>query len=429
MENAYLKNPEDEWDTQWFLLNGGIFESFRYDTFESFNDKLWQLVVALTSSRDKSVEEKQQLVRTLDSIVLMVKGCHYFLHHKERLDFKEDWIDIKWCKNPYRCLKKYRPREDKKLNHHLAHFQEPFSMLSREEAQNFTVAFRNFFAEMDLTSWLSLLDDWKTCLQENESLLEFMVDYTPLKTYEKLRTLHEACIISYHWAEINYPPPNHHLIMDYLSSEYVDGYGSASPFDMAGSVFYEKNYDDIRQDILDLYPLCPCKKKQLKIEANDLRSTLRWLLETGWLFLQTDYFPEDWLDPDSIHVLYCPVPEAELEYHWMSKSLGFKERKNLRKTLSKLYYGIDVRDEIHAVESRVFDHFCTDSPEMEMTENNLKTRNRLLKTLDILTLIVLDLRKRRTKLDGIYYSLDSPNAEDTAARKVEDTSESDETSS
>ncbi|MBC9798608.1 hypothetical protein [Sinomicrobium weinanense] len=245
MENAYLKNPEDKWDTQWFLLDGGIFESFRYDTFESFNDKLWQLVVALTSNRDRSAEEKQQLVRTLDSVVLMVKGCHYFLHHKKRLKFKEDWIDIKWCKNPYRCLKKYRSREDQKLNHHLAHFQEPFSMLSREEAQNFTVAFKNFFAEMDLCSWLDLLDDWKSYLQHGESLFELM-DYAPLKTYEKLRTLYEACIISYHWAEINYPPPNHHLIVDYLSSEYVDGYDSASPFDMAGSVFHEKNYVDIR---------------------------------------------------------------------------------------------------------------------------------------------------------------------------------------
>src|SRR5690606_24601552 len=100
--------------------------------------------------------------------------------------------------------------------------------------------------------------------------------------------------------KFSYPPPNRHLIEDYLSSEYVNGYRSASPIEMIGDVFYKKNYIDIRQDILDLYPLCACKKKQLKMEANNLRSTLRLLLETGWLFLQTDYFPEDWLAPDCI---------------------------------------------------------------------------------------------------------------------------------
>src|SRR5690606_23773353 len=107
-------------------------------------------------------------------------------------------------------------------------------------------AFKNFFAEMDLSSWLNLLDDWKSCLQDDESLFELIVDYTPLKTYKKLRTLHEACIISYYWAETDYPPPNHHLIVDYLSSDYVDGYRYASPFEWIGSVFYEKNYVDIR---------------------------------------------------------------------------------------------------------------------------------------------------------------------------------------
>ena len=34
MKNIYLKNPQDQWDTQWFLLEGGIFESIKYDTFK-----------------------------------------------------------------------------------------------------------------------------------------------------------------------------------------------------------------------------------------------------------------------------------------------------------------------------------------------------------------------------------------------------------
>src|SRR5690606_19257250 len=118
-----------------------------------------------------------------------------------------------------------------------------------------------------------------------------------------------------------------------------------------------------------------------------------------------------------IHVLCCPVPESELEYNWTPKSLSFKQRKNLRKTLSKLYYGMDVREEINAVDYRVVQHYCTDSIVVEMDEDNLKTRNRLLKTLDILTLIVLDLRKRLTDLGDVRYP---PKSKEVAVTNMED---------
>lgn len=59
MDNAYLTNPEDVYETPWFLLKGGIFESFRYDTFESFNEKLWQLLTAMTSCSKKIIKKRQ----------------------------------------------------------------------------------------------------------------------------------------------------------------------------------------------------------------------------------------------------------------------------------------------------------------------------------------------------------------------------------
>ncbi|OOG16665.1 hypothetical protein BWD42_20005 [Sphingobacterium sp. CZ-UAM] len=332
---------------------------------------------------------------------MMVKGCHYFLHHKKRLHYKEDWIDIKWYKNPYRCSKKYRSKADRKLNHHLAHFEYPFTKLSRQEIQNFPKAFKNFFSKMDLSSWLNLLGDWKNCVLNDESLFEWMVDYAPLETYEQLLKLHEACIVAYHWAEIDYPPPNRHLIKDYLSSDYVDGYRSASPYERIEQIFYEKNHTDLRDSILSLYPLNPSENKPPNIEIDDLRYTLRWLLETGWLLLQTNYFPEDWLDPDAADFLRCPVPKRELSF-WKPESLSNKEQKNLKKTLSKLYYGIDVRKNISVLDGRIIFQYER-GWSAGMGEEGLETRNRLLKTLDILTLVLLDLCKRRTKPEGICY--------------------------
>lgn len=147
MDNLYLKNPECELEPQWFFLEGGIVEAFEFESFESFCERLWNLFQELTSRSQKTDEEQRQLTTTLDKLILLVKGCHYFLHHKKRLNYEEEWIDIKWLKNPYRCLKKYRHQDDEKLNHHLAHFDYNFTQLNREEVQNFTVPFRIFFCK------------------------------------------------------------------------------------------------------------------------------------------------------------------------------------------------------------------------------------------------------------------------------------------
>jgi len=94
MNNAYIKNPEDEWDIRWYLIEGGILESIQYGTYESFKKKLWDILVILTSQNNTEETKKEYIIDRLDNIVLMVKGCHYFLHHKKRLKYEEDWIDI-----------------------------------------------------------------------------------------------------------------------------------------------------------------------------------------------------------------------------------------------------------------------------------------------------------------------------------------------
>src|SRR5690606_13933603 len=120
-------------------------------------------------------------------------------------------------------------------------------------------------------------------------------------------------------------------------------------------------------------------------------------------------------------VLFCPVPEAKLEYYWKPKGLSNKEQKNLRKSLSKLYCDVDVRHQIYSVEGRIILHYSSGS--MDMSEKNLETRNRLLKTLDVLTLIVLDLRKRRTKLGSVCYP---PESKEATVLNIENTSVSDD---
>ncbi|KGE14246.1 hypothetical protein [Sphingobacterium deserti] len=401
MDNAYLTNPGSKWDTPLYLLDGGIAEALQHDTFASFNKKMWKLLVALTSRQESSAAEKKQLKKTLANIVLMINGCHYFLHHKNRLHYTDEWIDIDWVKNPYRCLKKYRSADDARLNHHLAHFKDHFTLLNRREGQNFALAFADLFSVIDLSAWLRLLKGWKCCIESQGSLFEDAGDYAPLETYAQLSKLHEACRLALYWADLSYPPPNRHLVEDYLASEYENGYQSASPLEMISDVFYKRSYADIQASIISLYALSPRQELPFATPPHILRAVLRWILETGWLLLQTDFFPKTWLDADRFDYLHCPVAQKQTAY-WRAKSLSFKERKNLQKTLSKLYHGMDIRKQIYRVEERIIT-CCEAQENVGMEEDDLETRNLLLKTLDVLTLIMLDLHKRRTRSDGVCY--------------------------
>lgn len=420
MENLYIKNPKCELEPQWFFLEGGIYEAFEFESFDSFRERLRKLFMAVTSRSQKTEDEQRQLQITLDKLIMMVKGCHYFLHHKKRLNYEEEWIDIKWLKNPYRCLEKYRHRNDEKLNHHLAHFDYDFTQLSREEVQNFTEAFKSFFSLMDLSSWLNLFDDYKQCLSQNESLFEWCVDDTPLKTYKQLLKLIEACIVAFHWANIDYPPPNAHLYLSFLNTTY-ECYRDANPIEMTNMLFCEVSYDELRKNILELYSGCRERRQEFTMKPDDLRFNLRWLIQTGWLLLQTNYFPEDWLSPDSFDWLICPIPENEIKY-WRPKNLSFKQRKKLAKTLSKVYWDVEVHDLLYLVENRLI-CYLNEQETACLDIENVKTRDRLLKILDVVTLILLDFCERRTKIDGIKYPKEIPAQEIIDKQKEENETE------
>lgn len=385
MKNIYINNPKDEYDTRWFLLKGGISDAICHDNFESFRKELWHLLVLITSRVfiDGRERDEQRLTKTLDKVILMVKGSHYFLHHKKRLIFGNDRIDIKWYRNPYRSLKKYRPKDDPKLNHHLAHFEERITQLTRKESRNFTLAFENFFSEMDISSWLNLLDDWKSCVRQGDSLPEYGADCAPLTTYEKVLSLYEACILSYHWANNTYPPPNRHLIEYYLQIEQ-GRYQYTNPFEMLNSCFFEIKHGKLREIIKEIYQKNNTEQKDIIKNANEVRHVLRDLIQIGWLLLQTDYFPENWVKPNIFSFLQSPIPEKEMN-SWHPKSLSSKERINLRKTLSKLYYNFNVLKEIHMLDACIISYL--EGKVVDCNNENFKSRDRLLKILDVLTLV------------------------------------------
>jgi len=387
MGNAQLKKVEDPVDARWFLLDGGIVEALQDDNFASFHVKLRHLLLLL-STRERKVKRKKGL-DTLKKVVLLIKGCHHFMYHKKRLGFVEGWIDGPWLKNPFRCEKKYRAAEDVLLNHHLAYFEEPFTKLSREEAQNFVLAFEHFFAQDDLSVWLNRLEHWYAYLDGDIDTLDVESIAHLLADYEALQTLHEAATVACHWETLRYPAPNQHLLEDYLAWELVDGYAAANPFEIVADLFLDGRYTDIRGSILALYGLAPTKEESPFLRADGVRRSLRGLLEAGWLLLQTDYLPADWFNPNEIALLRFPVAEAEL-LGWKPASLTDDEQQNLRKTLSQLYHGVNLHQELYRIEDKIINYYRLDAAE-GLSESELATRNRLLKILDVVTLIALDL--------------------------------------
>lgn len=395
MENFYIKKPESELEPQWFLLEGGIYDSYEYLSYDSFKDSLWRLFECLTSRSIKTEVDIEQSKMTLRKLIQMVKGVHYFLYHKNKLGYKEEWIDINWLVNPYRCIKKYRDKDDFLLNHHLAHFEENFTELSREEAQNFELSFENFFKIMDLSSWLNLFDDFIACLEEGESLFDWMGDSTPLKTYKELLKLSEACLVSIHWANLSYPSPNLHLYKNVTKINDV-AYCETNPIDMISTIFCNCTYAELNENILKIYD-SNNSSSSLTVKLDEFRFCLRYILQTGWLLLQTDYWPETWLKPNGHSFLACPIFEEEIDV-WESKILSHKEKKSLTKTLSKLYFKINIHDEIDYVERRLFSYLNMGDKRILEGDEQI-TKNLLLKVLDIQAMIMLNYSKIRD--DGV----------------------------
>lgn len=389
MGNTQLKPIHDAVDTRWFLLDGGIVEALQDDSFASFHAKLRQLLLLLAAKTRKGKAKQKKALETLEKVVLLVEGCQHFMHHKKRLGFVDDWIDVPWLKNPYRCVKQYRPADDERMNAHLAHFKEPFTQLSRLEAQHFELAFDDFFAQDELSAWRHRLTGWQAYLEGHVDRLAIDVVADLLPSYEALQKLHEAATVACDWASLRYRAPNQHVLEDYLAWELVDGYAAANPFEIVADLFRSRHYGAIRASILALYGVAPAEASVAFVATDAVRSSLRHVLEAGWLLLQTDYLPADWFDADQIVFLRCPVAEGELQ-GWQPSSLTLEEQHDLRKTLSQLYAGVDLRHEIYLIEDKLIAYGRIAVAE-RLPDDERATRDRLLKILDVLTLIALDL--------------------------------------
>lgn len=252
---------------------------------------------------------------------------------------------------------------------------------------------------MDLSVWLRMLYRWESTLEINRSIAEFM-GLNPFKIFEAILKLHEACVVAMGWANLIYNPPNYHLWNYYLGSP-CDGYDAANPYENISGVFGHMSYNDIAVGIRAIYLNMHTEEDQIKEDITQFRFVLKWLIETGWVLLQTDYYPQNWLDPNFMDHLHCAFSEKDLKF-WRPENLDKEERENVVLTLSKLYHKIEVREFIYRVENRVI-KYSEDKSKLTVGATDLETATTLLKILDVITILDVDFCKRRTKIEGLHY--------------------------
>lgn len=403
MKNLKLLELSDS-ETAPFLTSNGIDDCLNAYPPQRFRKRLQQLERCHSINMSLDKEQIAKAYNKYSDFFLELRnlllGCHFFKHQKKYLKFNDDtWIDVKWIKNPYRCVPEYRSCKDKSLNHYLAHYKGLIQTLSRKEVQNFQLTFKKFFKAMDISEWLYMLDQWEKGIRKGENINEYM-GIECSQYFNALSKLYEAALLAKSWADYSYFPPNHHLWSVQLKSFY-DGYAAANPLDNLCYLFQDIDTTTIMHTIQALYLNYQSEKIRVYTDLNDFRSVVKRAIEVGWLLLQTNYYPDNWLNPDALDWINCPVSEEELD-RWRPKYVTSEEQKNLPLTLSKLYYGLDIRDFIFDFEGRLIDYLSLKKL-LKYEHTHHKIGITLFKIVEVLTLITIDLCKRKTDKEKIQY--------------------------
>lgn len=377
----------------------GICEALYRNTYESFAAKLWKLAGWVTS-QPAELPEKTEVDEIVNRTLAMVKGAHFFLHHKERLGFEDSDIDRVWVPNPYRMPDEYRSRFDHTLNYHFAHREERFRWLTQDEVQNFSLVFKHFFSLLSLGDWINILEDWRLFALDSDPVSQ-EADFTPLKTYEQLAKLSEACFVALEWNDGFFPPPNQHLCLHYLKHYNHDGFDAANPLRDINWLFYEYDIKCLKKDVTNVFAICKHEKAEISRSLGNLTFCLVCLLYSGWLLLQTDKYPEEWINPDKFDFIQYPKIDVEFS-QWGAADLDYEQNRNPVQALWQLFRNVDLGDERAAIEF-ILARYYDPKAEGCLPDGSVDTKRFFLKLLDILFLINLDLCQKRTIQDNVKY--------------------------
>lgn len=340
--------------------------NFDFTTSGDENDHLDYLLDALIRKYNRyslhewkvGLSRMKQAVVT-DSYESRETNCNYFnewvpavkeiieeawlvLEKRRYTRFEHEYIGMRWENNPY-AFKTDDIRESNLFRtSYLRAHQEKITVLSEEETRNFFLVLEDFFQQLDVVSWLRLMDKWLEFSLLPDSISASGYDSTPLETYHQVMKLIEACYLmeDFRFAPGFYPPNIHLFTIDNMMLElYSETYDGYNPYLLLSYVFERYSLSGLKNDFSYWMK---CAKNKDEIYAKDepeellaLHSNIVQLLEIGWLILYTQEMPKHWLNPETFSSDF-DVNQVNIEEEVYTHLKG-KERKNPGKALRKFY--------------------------------------------------------------------------------------------
>lgn len=335
-----IEDKEEQTD---YLLSP-LRRSFCKYTIEEWTKKLVEFTNAVYSDTHEVENKRIDYSEFTASIKVLIREAWLALQKRNRTGFTHECIGMPWKKNPYsldvhKICDSHRYRTSYKRN-----FDNKITLLSAEETRDFFLVFDDFFNQLNVLSWIDLLDIWLKFSASESSIISNGYDYTPHETHRNLQRLIEACYLAsdFVFSPTFYPPNAHLFAIDYMMIElYSETYDGYNPFLMLGGIFSEYELSKLKSEFA-YWMRCAIHQNEIYNKDEpcfllSLHSIVTQLLEVGWLILYTEEMPAYWLDPEKMDADFdChKVNTKEEAYDYLKTNEQADPAKALRKFFKK----------------------------------------------------------------------------------------------
>jgi hypothetical protein len=351
---------KDEYERVSFLL-GKLCRAYRTFDIADWKEQLWKLTVAASSdTHEYNTGEQIDFNTIVSGLKGLVEEAWAAMQVKERFSFQHEFLSMPWKVNPY-AIKIEKFNDTKRYyTSYLREHSGKITVLSRSEINDFFLVFEGFFRQLDVISWLKLLDTWLKFAETDSSIICSGFDYAPLETYLQLLRLIEACYLAdeFGFSSGYYPPNNYLFDRDYMMQElYSETYDGYNPFLQLTWIFCDYSLPELKKAF---HHWMDCAKNKEKIYSSNepaqllsLHSDVVKLLEIGWLLIYTEEMPQHWLNPETFDPdnEYSQIHIQEEECVTVSDKEKYSPNKALKKYYKKHswyhYQRMNLNDALH----------------------------------------------------------------------------------
>lgn len=335
----FFEFEEDQHD----YLFGNLRDLYCRYSIDKWKGKLEKLTNLVTNREYATKLNKDDVTPFISEIKNIIEEVWFVLLKRDRMEYEHEYLGIEWKSNPYALKKSNIHETDKYRTSFKRVFKGKVTLLSSREVRDFFLVFEDFFKQLDVMSWLRLLDKWNIYASSGDGgITEEGYDYTPHETCRQLQRLMEACYLmdNFAMAPRFYPPNSHLFDIDYMILEcYSETYNGYNPFLLLASLFTIYDLPELKKEF-SYWMHCAKNKEEIYTENEPasllwLHSNIVELYEIAWLILYTPKMPEHFLNPAKMDDDF-DIREVNFKIETYSY-LSTEEQNNPKKALRDFY--------------------------------------------------------------------------------------------